>query len=229
MKRNSAPIFAITIVCLAIAGCKMNVEAELYSSDLRQVVSGTEGLTTSATLALPIASVDECEDSTSKIRAIMAGVVDDFTPKGCERQEMESFLMAEIQIPLVGSDTAWSTSNSLLGILGNEEENGSIRAFARLNVDKFSILKQRVRDEFFQDLELRESKFVIILNNDERGDITFSAQGVFVNGNPMPIISNQNHELKRRHRADIRLSNVAMAYLEKNGIAGGFTLHGESK
>ena len=216
-----ASALALTIV----AGCKMNLTADVYSSDLRDVAAGTTDLTAPATLALQVPGTDKCDEHTAEISEIMAGVVNDFAPKGCESVEMDSFLMADIQMPLLNSESAWKQSNSLFGVV--VATNGdSIDALIMLNIDRYEILTKRMKEKFYQSVDLSQSKVTLVINNDERNSVSFSAEAVFVNGEP--VLNKTVYELKRRHKAEIRFSNVATAYMAKYGIVGGISLGKQS-
>ena len=95
-----------------------------------------------------------------------------------------------------------------------------------MNVGKYGILTSRMKDEFNQSIDLATSAVTIILNNDHRGTVEFSVDGVFVNGEP--VLSTTTYELERRHKAEIRFSNVATAYLAKHGSLGVIVLRKQS-
>ena len=210
-----------TMVIVTAAGCKMNLTADVYTADLRDAVTGTEGLMAPATLALQVPDTNECAKHTAEIADIMEGVVADFSPKGCESVEIESFLMAEIRMPIVTSASAWSASDSLFGILVREQEDG-IEASVAMNLEKYRLLTVRLQEKFFQTIDLATSTVVLSVNHDEREPVEVVAEGVFVNSEPVPDPT--DFRLERRQRLEIRLSNVSTAYLAKQGVASGFVL-----
>ena len=216
----------LTILALAlvvVSGCKMHLTTDLYTSDLLDAASGTVDLTTPARMAFQVPGTDECDEHTTAIAEIMAGVVEDFSPKGCESIEMESFLLADTQVPLL-SVSAWTEPDALFGIV-LIEEGGTLGVDLVMNREKYGILISRMKDKFHQTVNLAESKVVIVLNNDLRDSISFSVEGVFVNGEP--VLRKTTYELRRRHNAEIVLSNVATAHMAKHGIAGGIVLRAQ--
>ena len=211
----------LSVICLAtalLAGCKIEMETDLYSSDIRSVSDGETGLFTPATLALPISSVDDCAEDTQKIVKIMEGMITFFEPIGCERKDMDSFMMSNVQIPIVGGMEKWASSDELFGIIAQSDANeaGKINVLLVMNRDKYDILSNRVKDEFYQSLDLSDSTISAVLNNDERGDIQYSVQYAFVQGQPVMFVTDS---LPRRGQVKINLSNVSVALLEKNGFA----------
>lgn len=212
---------------LVLAGCKMNMEADLYSSDLRAVADGEQEITTPATLFLPVTSVDECAEQTAKIVAIMQGIVDTFQPKGCERHGMDSYLLADLQLPIVDSAEEWDKADTLFGIISQRSESSSsINVYVTMSVNSYRTLSERVRDEFHQSLDLKESTFTVVLNNDERADMTAVIEHAYVNGQP---VLNATATAPRREQVTIRLSDVSVEYLGENGFAPAFALLAETQ
>lgn len=210
-------------ICLAIAGCRTDVTVEVYSSDLRAVTADTP-LSTAGTMAIQIPSASECDKYTAQIVAIMKGVVDKFMPQGCKSVGMDSFLMAEISVPVV-VDPDWKGGNKLFELLvAVADDHPDLRGrivIVGLNRDKYEILSKRMRKEFHQKLDLAKSKLTILLRNDERQDARFQVDMVFVDGQPRNM---QTLNLKRRGVARIELSNVHAAFLEKEGSTSAFLL-----
>ena len=213
--RTRIRFFAIASILIVVAGCELDVVSDLYVSDLREVAAkGTVGLSTPATIAIEIPSTKKCDEYSAKLSEIMKGILIEFSPKSCKREGMESFLMSDTQIPLMGSEGEWRESKTLFGILAQLEDDGFIYVSIASNAKKLEQLNARVRDEFRQSIDLAESKVTLILNNDEREPIKYTVWGVFLDG--QPIYYNQESTLKRRHTAEIELSNVGAAYLERN-------------
>ena len=222
--RLAAPLLAAAI----LAGCKLNLTADVYSSDVRDAMEGTAGISSPATLAFQVPSVDKCAEHTAKIREIMAGVLKDFTPKGCKRESMDSFLLADTQLPLFNSEEAWRKANSLFGLLLYQNpDRPHIAVAIVLNTQKYGILTSRMKEKFHQTVDLSASKVTLVFNNDERNTSIFAVREVFVNAEP--VHGRRDYKLERRHKANIRLSNVATASLAREGFATGFTLKGRDK
>ena len=205
--------YAVVTAFLFLVGCRTDVTVEVYSSDLRTVATDDTAKLTAATLmAIQIPSADKCAEYTPQIVEIMKGLVDDFKPQGCKQEQMDSFLVAEIQSPLVPSMEAWEKSDALFGVavLAHRET-----VAITLNRKKYAVLNKRMNDKFHQTLDLPKSKITMILHNDERGLQTYGVRGAFVNGAPM--YEPQNVDVKRRGKATILLSNVGSASLAKHG------------
>ena len=216
---------ATAMLVVALVGCKTNLTADIYSTDLRDATTGTAGLTAPATMAFQVPGTDDCPAHTVKISELMTGIMP-IAPRGCESVEMESFLLADIQVPILNSETAWKDSDELFGLLVRKlEDSEDVGVSVVMNVEKYSLLAERTNEKFHQRINLAESKVTLILNNDERTPLTFQTREVFVNAEPAH--GEHEYELTRRHKAEIRLSNVATAYLAKSGHAAGFVFRGD--
>ena len=53
------------------------------------------------------------------------------------------------------------------------------------NLNSIKVLTARMKDKFHQTIDLASSKISLVLNNDERGDVSFAASDVFVNSDPV--------------------------------------------
>ena len=206
-------IYVVFISILFIAGCKTDVTVEVYSSDLQRVKADeTAELMVSTLMAIEIPSSDQCDKYTSQIVGIMKGLVQDFRPRECTTRDMDSFLVGELQSPLLPGMNAWKAADALLGIVISSERS---IVLLTLNRGKFARLNKRMNDEFHQTLNLAKSKVTMILHNDERTPQTYGMGGALVNG--QPIYERRDIEIEARRKATIRLSDVGSAALVKYG------------
>ena len=209
-------LITLASLVLIVAGCKLDMRSEAYVSDLRAVAGGTTGVTTLTTLTIEIPSHDECDKYSAAVSSVMQGLMRDFSPKRCGQEGMNSYLLAEAQLPFVHSPEAWRQANSLFGVLTTASAQ-DIAVTLVMDLQKYGTLNQRMKDEFSQAIDLPASRLTMVLNNDERETGEFLTQAVFIN--ETPVIKAEAFALQRRQKAEIRLSNVSAAYLEKHGSA----------
>ena len=100
-------LITLASLVLIVAGCKLDMRSEAYVSDLRAVAGGTTGVTTLTTLTIEIPSHDECDKYSAAVSSVMQGLMRDFSPKRCGQEGMNSYLLAEAQLPFVHSPEAW--------------------------------------------------------------------------------------------------------------------------
>lgn len=217
-----------TLLLLVLAGCRTDVTVDVYSSDLKRVATGETSLMTSATMSVEIPSASECDKYSTQITNIMRGVVKDFKPQGCEQKEMNSFLLGEIQVPLLPILPVWTATEELFVVAVVAGRNGKGKhVLLALDQNKYKTLNKRMENEFAQGVNLSKSKITMILYNDERGPMKYRVGGVFVNGDP--IVAGTTRSLNRRKKVRIEASNVGAAFLAKHGVLAFLGLVGGSQ
>ena len=127
---------------------------------------------------------------------------------------MESYLMANVSLPLVNSNEAWQEVESLFGIVLLAKE-GEISAYMALDRGKYAVLSERMKSELYQELELESSTIKYVLNNDSRKTESFKISDCFLNAEPVAYY--KEFTIEHRQRVDVKLSDVQVAYLAKQG------------
>ena len=220
MKKKRKIFLAICTLFL-LSSCKFNVTTDLYVADVREVATNQiSDINSVATLELEMLSEKQCSESVDEIVKLMEGLVLNVSPRGCVERGFNTYLLVDTDIPVVNSEAVWRQVDSMLGIMALASE-GFVEVYVMNDVQKFEILSKRVRDEYFQSLEISESKIKIVLNND-RQDETIIARGIFLNENP--VDGYKEFELKRRRKLEITLSDVGATHLGSNGSALAFIL-----
>lgn len=194
----------------------MDVEPEVYVSDVRSVALGATGIVTPATISVQVPSVDRCDEYTSSILPMIGGMLESAVPRGCEYVEVESRLLLDAQIPMIEIDSQ-NNDGSLFSIGVLTRTDGAVAVSLIVDMEKYSSLGETIYDEFYQRLDLAGSRITFILNNDEAGPVSYMVRDVFVNG--QPEANTETYELERRRRVEITLSDVGSAYLEKHGFS----------
>ena len=219
---RSLKILSTVLAMMVLTGCEPELATDLYTSDLRAVASGEDGLITAATLSLPIGSLDgACEVKTGKIVAIMEGIVEPFAPKGCVKKDSERMLAA-LQIPMIDAFADFERTDALFGIRSRHNaEDNAIAVSILMDLEKFRILSERAEDEFNYTVDFDESIISFVLHNDERGDASFQVGFSFVQG--APVLTDTLSISQRKH-IEIILSDVAAAYLGQYGRVFAFSL-----
>ena len=214
MKRLAVVVVAGLAVILS--GCKMELTPELFTSDIRAVATeGAEDLTAPAILAIGVGSMDTCKEHAEKFAAILSEKVQAFSSRGCEGSGIDVKLVSSIQIPLVNEAVHWQISGSMFGILAQplDQYDGAIGVSFLVNAEQYELLNDQIRSEFYQSIDLADSRVKVVLSNDERGEARFTVNDAYFNGQPVQGLERREHTLARRHDAEIVLSNVALSAL----------------
>ena len=212
----------IILAILVVAGCKLDITSELYVSDLRLVLENKSELMTPAMIAIDIPSANACDEYTTRVDEIMEGVLEQYETRGCTNEGMESKLLMAVQAPILES----SSSDTLLYIgvrlVEEGEMAGKMAVYVGLDPRRYRLFQERVQNEFYQEIDLKESEVRVTLHNDERAPITYWVVDAFLNGNP--VHRRQAFELVRRQTTDIVLSNVGAANLAVEGTSLGLLI-----
>ena len=212
MIRTAACALAAVLV-LFLAGCKTNLTVDLLFSDLDRVAaSADENRAARVVMAVQIPSDKEssdeaCDKYTAKAVEVMAGVVKDFTPKGCTGNGMQSYLLGEVQAPVVAG---WKPADALFRIVVTPQW-----VWLAVDLGKFNAVNDRIRKEFQQAPKAGEPTVAIMLHNDGRQARKYHVMGAMVDDQPVWFL--QGFELKRRAKVKLELSNVASRSLAKHG------------
>ena len=207
---------AAASLAVMLSGCKMDVTPELFTSDIRAVaVEGVEDLTTPATLAIGVGSMDTCKKHAEKFAVILSEKVHSFSSRGCEGTGTDVKLVSSIQVPLVNEAVHLQVSGSMFGILAQplEQYDGAIGVYFLADAERYETLNDQIRSEFYRSIDLKDSRVKVILSNDERGETRFTVNDVYFNGQPVQGLERREHTLARRYDAEIVLSNVALSAL----------------
>ena len=199
---------------LFLAACNAHVTGELDLSSLSDFVDGSVDQTAPATLAIQVVDEEDCAKHALKIAETLAGILKDFTPLGCENMQGDSYLMADINIPIIDSFNNWLATDSLLGFWVRSTGSDKLYVEILLDTGKFQAANALSADSHYT---LTNSRITTILNNDGLTSLSFSVSDVFVNSSP--VQDEQTFNLERRHKAHIQLSDVAVAKLERSGRA----------
>ncbi len=201
----------LMVAVLMTVGCKMHIVPELYLTDLRDVaVNKTRNVTVPATLSVEIPSSSECQKYTRQVTQKIGAHFLGFTTKGCQDQGMDSYLLANVSLPLTHSVEEWNRvkHSSLFGIVSFADED-------RNRVGVHIMLDLVVYESLSDDVDIEKSAFGFIVMNDGRKADEFQVSGSFVNGVPVPYT--EEYSVERRGRLDVTISDVKLSYLAKSG------------
>ena len=224
MPNRFGAVALVAAVTLWVTGCKLEVRQELYVSDLRELAEeGSTGTVATMLMGIQVPSEDRCSEYSARLTNMFAGMLSELSARGCRRVGFETYLVLEAEVPVVPTSDAWQQSGSLLGVRVAPHKTGHRAVLAMLNLDKYEILRRRMsREPGAGSFQIKDSKITTIVINDTRGPQTLGPTGVFVDDAPWPYVKRLT--LKRRKKAEIVLSNVLAAHLEKSGSALVFML-----
>ena len=222
-KRTCLAFVMAMATVLVFAGCNMNLEVDVFLSDIESAGNGGSDSIVPATLAFEVVDADECESHTRNISEIFKEIISDFQPRGCIEEGIESYLLADIKAPFLDSSQGWSSHEKyLFGLVVSRSRKTNTRYGVTLlmNRDNYVLLKNRMVENFGggHNVHIANSRISITVNNDINRPISLSVRDVFVDV-ARPAYKTERVVIEHREKVKITLSNVGSAYLEDQGHA----------
>ncbi len=205
---------------IVLSGCKIDFTGKIFLSDIARLAStpGKE-LTTTGIIKLQMASVPSCEEEKENISAQLNQFFLEFVPKSCENFKMESFLTGSIKIPLLSSITGWEKKTPSVFALRVQysKKIGGIDLDLLLNQGQFRKLSSHLGNNFFKQLDLKESALTLEIENDQGSPRLLLASDIFLNDDP--LLGEEAFQIAARETAKIGLSDVRREHLSRFGWA----------
>ena len=207
------------IAALALMGCDMESETELYLDDLVAVAEEGETLQTPVQITMEMGSVQQCQDNREKLESILGRYLPDFRAVECAQDQFQAVLLAEASVPIQADYEASSMDAVFgLGTSTGELEDGrtAYQSAFLLNRDQLKALQADIRSQFHQEVDLAGSDLMVRLNNDRRGEWEVWGQYIYMDGTAYQFGKSR---LGRRDRVQIKLSDVGRDVLLRSGSA----------
>lgn len=202
---------------VALGGCDLDTDVEVYISDLVNVAETGESDSTPAEIGIEMGSMDQCQDDMGEVESIMQRHLPDFEARQCVQQNFQTYLQAEATIAMVaGFDLDRVEGLFSIGVEKatiSPERTGYDAQFM-VDRERFDQLSQEVERRYFQDVNFADSRLTVRVNNDERDVWTVHGQYIYFDETP---VEQGSVELGRRDRTRIQLSDVARGALMSYG------------
>jgi len=206
-------VFTLMLSVLFLQGCKFSLSPEVYVSDLLDLKG--ELITIPTTVKLEVISKDSFTESKDRITMILQDYFGKVSKVSYEQDGFNSYYVAQVDIPIVkdqNQEKELGYTIFLIRLVDNKEGIGLVLTFNR---PLFNSLKDRIFKEFSQTISAEDMSLDITLVNDLKNDVNLEAQGVYLDKNPYPFMS--NYTLGRREKVNIVFSDVLRDYLIKSG------------
>ncbi|PIQ98927.1 MAG: hypothetical protein COV66_13600 [Nitrospinae bacterium CG11_big_fil_rev_8_21_14_0_20_45_15] len=217
MKNKIVFTFSLLFL-LMLSACKIDFTGKISLSDMAQLASNPgQELTTTGSIKLQMASVSACEEDKENISAQLNQFFLEFEPKTCENIQMESYLTGTIKIPVLSSNIGWERKTASVFALRVQysKKIGGIDLDLLLNQGQFKKLSSHLGNNFFKQLDLKESALTLEIINDQQGPRLLLASDVFLNDDP--VIGEEAFQIDVRETAKVGLSDVKREHLSRFG------------
>ena len=217
MTSKTLKISALFGAVALLAACKPKVEADLYVGDIYEAMEDEVDIASPITIKLPIQSVDDCEDSRNKILPIMnRHSQTEVKFRSCEELsgEMYDHLIVDTDVLIASADKNGGATFDGVGaiIVGKPSPNLNVyKSYFVLN-NSFGPMMQEINEAFlYQDVDVDQINFEIILQNDLREPVQFWSRGYFINESPE--YRGKPFQLERRDELRILSSDLTATSL----------------
>lgn len=214
-------------VCILalLAGCRLEMEADIYSSDVRMVANDpSKELEVPVAFSIPILSADRCKEFIGEITKLAMNRLRKFRAESCKTVQFESFVEATAVVPLIylNREEFQATGNikmptdsvlAFLAVKAPDPGRSSLGLF--VDPESYSKLQARIKSQYYQTFDIEQGRATINLTNDEATSNRYRAASVFRDGEPIPII--KEFDLERRQKTRLVLSELWMAELARGG------------
>ena len=190
---------------LFLSACKLDLSSRINLGDLNRVaLSQDAGVTGRGTLKLEVGSVIQCQNESQLFSSVLEKHLVGFKIRPCEQIGMESYFVAEFQIPILSSG---KDNNSLIAINATRSSQiGGVEVDLLLNQASFRMINKAIEAKYFQKLDFARSRISIRLDNDQLTYHDILASDVFADG--LPVVGLKAFGLKPGAHLNIILSDV---------------------
>lgn len=206
--------FAI-IATAFLGGCKADISADLFTSDLINAVNGA-ALTAPIIIGLEAGSEAKCAETApamAKAMATQLGAVDFI---GCEKARFDVLARFRVQANVVAM-TSEAVTNAPFEI-GVQHNGAEYDIFYLTNPNAVRAIWDALPEDMtkYQTFKL-EMRLAATLTNDLPDTVEITTDDVFVDG--VPVQGTFTRDLPRRDQVELKTSNVTNAAFSTEGGA----------
>jgi hypothetical protein len=208
MKTSRYWIFVVVCI-LSLGACKLDLSSRVKLGDLNRVaLSQEQGVVSKGTIKLEVGSVAQCKNESQFFASVLESHLQGFNIRPCEQAGMESYFVAEFQIPILLSARDWpEKSNSLIAISASRSSQiGGVEVDLLLNQARFRSINKAIEAKCFQKFDFARARIAIRLENDQLTYHDILASDVFADG--LPVVGLKAFGLKPGAHLKIILSDV---------------------
>ena len=204
-------ILCFGILSIFLCGCQLDSEYDVYVGDVIDVAEKGETLEIRSEIKI---QVTNCDENAQKVIDIVAKYFELSSDFRCSRAGFEEYIGFATKAPLVvfGDRLPGRVPT---GLAVKAVEGNTYQLMALLDRDRFSALEAEV-ENMDPTASLKINKVELNINNDLRTTVELEVLGVWINNEP---VSFGLLTLERRDEANLIMSNVFSAEVQKKGFA----------
>ena len=210
-----ASIIICVVLLLGLAGCKMDIRAELFTADIRDAVEGKPA-TAEINIAFQVTSQEDCDKIEKDVVGIFQREYGSAQFAGCPKKQFIQMGVIRVSAPIqIVNANAGTDKPVAIGVIRDNPERRIVFLVNRGAMNRMmSLLPEEMRS-MARFMDKGDREFSASISNDERNVAKIIVEHAFVNDKP--TIEAREISLRRRQAIKIALSNVANQAL--NGTA----------
>lgn len=200
-------IFSIIIlISFLFISCGGDIKISIFTRDLTDVMTSNENI-----IYTNVNMIVESLEDENDIEFLRRNL-NSFSNEHTVEYNYSTSLCFDIKAPIILEGTKIDTSKDLIIITG--KRNGKKMDFyLEYNKDLFSRINNYIYNKHYQNIDIKEFKLKIEVNNDVRKTVSFSTFSSYINGKPYPFEHKQL--LKERDRFSFEVSEIFSKYISE--------------
>lgn len=218
---------ALCTALFFLISCEIAVNTEMYVSDIVDYMSNKtekKELMMNCNVDLEISSEDEYNKEPEKYLNILSNAFYEAKNPAVTKQDMKTYLSAKGKI-YFGREIIKKTNEdtekedeeadkSLIYFTCDEDEK-YINIYLNFEKDKYNQLNYTVKENTYQDIELKDFNISIEVQNDQNEPCVLIINFSYVNNEP--VLYNKSFTIEKREKLDIDITNIFKDYTFQNG------------
>ena len=199
---------AMVLALVGVAGCKTQITADLFTSDLIAATQG-ETLTAPAVIEVVAPTKAKCEEVGPTIAAVFAEKFSAAEFIGCDTVAFETLARFRAPLQIVEISSAETPPIEALAIGVEDTGDGITVSYLKNDAEILEIWNALPEDlTRFQTFSF-DPVLAAVLTNDLSGAVSVTTDDVFSDG--APVQGTFSRQMLRRNQIEIRMSNVTNA------------------
>ena len=202
MKKIS--FFLLGLLSLLFISCGGDIKISIFTRDLSDVMNSREEVLYT-NVNLIVEGLDD-ENDIEFLRRNLNG----FSNEHKVDYNYSTSLSFDIKAPILKDGAEFDNSNYLIVITG-KKDNGKSDYYLQYNQELFWRINNYIYNTHYQNIELKQFKIKLEINNDERKPVNLITYSSYVSGKSYPFTHQET--LNERDRINVELSEIFGDYI----------------
>ena len=194
----------IVVLCFLFISCGGEIKISIFTRDLSDVMNSREEV-----LYTNVNMIVEGLDDENDIEFLRRNL-NGFSNEHKVDYNYSTSLSFDIKAPILKDGSEFDNSNYLIVITG-KKDNGKTDYYLQYNQELFWRINNYIYNTHYQNIELKQFKIKLEINNDERKPVNLITYSSYVSGKSYPFTHQET--LNERDRINVELSEIFGDYI----------------